>query len=125
MAIVSFSKNTIIDYVPEYGGNRESSTPCVISLKYLSFGELREHQRLLAAKSKGARDQEKSMAIAQALQREQFVNHVVTIRGYLVDDVEVSDPNEFYDSAPVELITEILEAMQDSHRLNEGQQKNS
>ena len=124
MAIVSFSKDTIIDYVPEYGENRQSSDPCIISLRVVSFGQAREQQKVLAAKIKGADTQEKMMAISQALQKEQFVRHIESIKGYSVDDRAVTDIEEFYLTAPAEIIAEVLDAMQDSYKLSKGQSKN-
>ena len=124
MAIISFSKDNIIDYVPEYGENRRSDDPCVISLRFISFGEAREQQKTLAAKSKGSDTQEKMMAISQALQKEQFVKHISCIKSYCVDEREVKDAEEFYLTAPAELIAEVLDAMQDSYKLSKGQLKN-
>lgn len=124
MGITSFSPDTVVDYVPEYGDNRTSEKPCVVGLKFISFGEAREQQKMLAARSQRADTQEKSMDIAQALQKEQFTRHVTSIRNYDVDGEEVTDPGEFYMTAPADLITEILEAMQDSFRLSKGQAKN-
>ena len=111
MGICSFSKDTVVDYVPEYGDNRMSENPCVVGLKFISFGEAREQQKLLAARTQRIDTQEKSMAIAQSLQKEQFVKHVASITNYDVDGEEVTDPGEFYMTAPADLITEILEAM--------------
>ena len=125
MAIVSFSKDTVIEYVPEYGDNRTSDNPCVIRLKFISFGAVREQLRVLSLKTKGAATQEKSMAIAQALQQAQFSSHIESVKGYTVDGVEVTDAEQFYLSAPAALIAEVFEAMQDSAKLSEAQAKNS
>ena len=125
MAIISFSKDTLVDYVPEYGGNRQSDDPCVVRLRFVPFGEAREYSRLIAAKTVGATSQEKIMVISQALQKEQFVKHVDSVSNFSVDGKEVSDAEGFYLSAPGELIAEVLDAMQDSFRLSKGQLKNS
>ena len=125
MAIISFSKDTVVDYVPEYGDNRVSSAPCVIRLRFIPFGEARELMRAQAAKSKGANTQEKVMAISQALQKEKFVSHIDGVSGYFVDGKEVTSSEEFYETASGALIFEVLEAMEDSAKLSEGQKKNS
>lgn len=124
MAIISFSKDTVIDYVPEYGDNRTSESPCVVGLKFISFGESRENAKALAAKTKGADSPEKSMAISQAIQKERFLKNLAYVKGYSVDGKEVTDLEQFYLTAPGELICEILQAQECSHRLDKGQIKN-
>ncbi len=132
MGIVSYSKDFIIDFVPEYGDNRTSDRPCIVRLRFISFGEARELQRVMAAKSKGADTQEKSMAIGQAIQKEKFISHIESVSGYFVEEVvdgkthrkEVTSPEEFYLSAPSEVISEVLSAMEDSYKLTQGQAKN-
>lgn len=124
MGITSFSPKTVIDYVPEYGDNRETENPCIVGIRFISFGEAREQQKMLASRSHRADTHEKSMAVAQALQQEQFVKHIDYVKNYDVDGEEVTDPGQFYMTAPADLITEVLEAMQDSSKLSGGQLKN-
>lgn len=127
MAIISFSKDAIIDYVPEYGGNRQSDDPCVVRLKYVPFSKVQEYARLISARTKGGGgggEQSKAAEIAQQVQKKEFVENVESISGYFVEDREVTDPAEFYETADSELVTEIIRAMESSARLTEGQRKN-
>lgn len=124
MGIVSFCKDTIIDYVPEYGDNRKEDNPTIVGLRFISFGDARENAKLVAAKTKHSDSPEKSMGISQALQKEKFLKSIEYVKGYSVDGKEVTDTGQFYLSAPGELIFEILQAQECSHRLDKGQLKN-
>ena len=123
MAIISFDKDTLVDYIPAYGGNRESENPCVIRLKFVPYAKVQEYSRLIAIKAKGA-GQEKLSEIGRDIQRKQFVENIESVSGYYVDAREVTDASEFYDTAPAALIYEVIKAMEDSAKLNEGQRKN-
>lgn len=122
MAIISFSKDTVIDYIPEYGDNRKSESPCVIGIKFIPFGETVELERIRAARMRGV-EPEKALDINQSLQKERFQKHIDFVRGYSVNGVAVMDAGEFYETAPAELVAEILLAMQDAFRLSKGQAK--
>lgn len=124
MGIISYSKDTVIDYVPEYGDNRKDDNPTIVGLRFISFGDARENARLQATKTRHADTPEKSMAISQALQKEKFLKSVEYVKEYKVDDKEVTDLEQFYLTAPGELISEILQAQECSHRLDKGQLKN-
>ncbi len=124
MAIISFDRDTLIDYIPAYGGNRNSSDPCVVRLKFVPYSRVQEYSRLLAARSSGAGDAAKTVNLTQGVQKKQFVENVSSIEGYYIGEREVSDPEEFYDSADTELVTEIIRAMENMQRLSEGQRKN-
>ncbi len=124
MAIISFDRDTLIDYMPAYGGNRDSVDPCVVRLKFVPYSRVQEYSRLLAARAGGAGDAAKTVNLTQSVQRKQFVENVSSIEGYYIGEREVTDPEEFYDSADTELVTEIIRAMENIHRLSEGQRKN-
>ena len=123
MAIISFDKDTLVDYIPAYGGNRESDNPCVVRLKFVPYAKVQEYSRLIALKAKGA-GQEKLGDIGRDIQRKQFVENIESVSGYHVGDREVKDAAGFYDTAPTELIYEVIKAMEDSAKLDEGQRKN-
>lgn len=123
MAIISFDRDFAVDYMPAYAGNRESDNPCVVRLKFVPYAKVQEYGRLLAIKAKAA-GQEKLGEIGRDMQKRQFIENVESVSGYYVGSREVTDASEFYDTAPADLIFEVLKAMADSAKLNEGQRKN-
>ena len=124
MAIISFDKDTVIDYIPAYGGNRESDNPCIIRLKFLPFAKVQHYDGLKAARLKGIGAPGKIQEITFEIVKKQFVENVESVSGYFVGIKEVTDPTEFYDSADVFLIAEIVDAMPSIQKLTEGQRKN-
>ncbi|MBI5586817.1 MAG: hypothetical protein HY889_00445 [Deltaproteobacteria bacterium] len=124
MAIISYDKDTVIDYIPEYGGNRESIDPCVVRLKYVPYSRVQHYSRLIAAKTRGMADPLKAAEAAQQVQKKQFVDSVEGIDGYYVGGREVADGGEFYETADTDLVIEIIQAMESLSKLNEGQRKN-
>lgn len=125
MAIISFDKDTPVDFIPAYGGNRDSENPCVVRLKFVPYAKVQEYSRLLAAKQRNVTEPEKAAELTQAMQRKQFVDSVESVSGFSVGGKEITDPGEIYDRADTEFIVEILRAMESAHRLSEGQRKNS
>ena len=123
MAIISFSKDTVIDYIPEYGDNRKSDNPCVIGIKFIPFGETIEIEKIRSARMRGV-EAEKILEVNQGLQKERFVKHIAYIKGYTVDGIDVTDVGEFYNTVPDDLMGEILVAMRDSFFLSKGQASN-
>ncbi|MDP2690700.1 MAG: hypothetical protein Q8P48_11390 [Deltaproteobacteria bacterium] len=124
MAIIGFDREMIIDYVPEYNGNRDSLDPCVVKLKFVPYSRVQHYSRLIAARSKGAGDPAKAAEITQQVQKKQFVENVEGIYGYYVAEREVADPSEFYETADTDLVVEIIHAMESISKLSEGQRKN-
>lgn len=124
MAIISFDKDAVIDYVPEYGGNRDSNDPCVVRIKYVSYGRVQFYSRAIAGKIKGNNNAEQIAKVSQGIQKKQFIENVEAITGYSVNGKEVTGAEEFYETADTALITEILQAMESSQKLSEGQLKN-
>ena len=51
MAIISFDKDMIIDYVPAYGGNRDSDDPCIVRLKFVPYSKVQHYAKLLSARA--------------------------------------------------------------------------
>ena len=124
MAITSFDPDTLIDYVPNYAGNRGSDDPCLVSLKFVPYARVQHYARLIAAKQKGSADATKLTEVSQEIQKKQFVESVDKISGFFIGDREVTDSDEFYETADTELIVEIIKAMESQQRLTEGQRKN-
>jgi len=123
MAIISFDKDTIIDYVPEYAGNRDSDNPCIVRLKYVPYATVQSYAKTIAINSNN-KSAKKQLEISQSVQRKQFVNSVESVKGYIVDGKEITDTEEFFDSADTDIIVEIIRAMESSQKLDEGQLKN-
>lgn len=124
MSIVSFDKESIVDYIPEYGGNRESADPCVVSLRFVPYSRVQEYSRLLAARTRGVADSVKVAELTQHVQRKQFVENVENISSYFVGSMKVTSPGEFFDTADTDLVLEVIRAMESASRLTDGQRKN-
>lgn len=130
MAIISFDKDVLIPYIPEYANNRDSDKPTTVYTKFVSHSRTQHYSRLILARTRGIEnDLNKSTKVLQAVQKEQFVDSVDRIENYFVLGVdgearEVSDPGAFYETADADLITEVLKAMESQQKLTEGQLKN-
>lgn len=125
MAIISFSKNATVDFIPAYGGNRQSQDPCVFKLKYVPYSRVIEYQKVIASKIKGLTEPRARMDAIHEVQKQEFAESVLEVKNYLIDDVPAASLEEVYDTAPEKLITEVLQAIEDAAKLNEGQRKNS
>ena len=124
MAIVSFDPKAVIDYVPAYGGNRESADPCIVRLKFVPYSRVQHYTRVLTARIKDVTDGVRAREIGQEVQKQQFCESVESVSGFCIGDREITGPAEFYDAADFDLVTEIVKAMESSAKLNEGQRKN-
>ncbi len=124
MAIISFDRDAVVDYIPEYGGNRESVDSCVVRLKFVPYSRVQHYSRMIAARAKGLSDPQKVTEVSQQVQKNQFVENVESVSGYYVGEREVTDPAEFYETADTDLVVEIIKAMESHSRLTEGQRKN-
>lgn len=124
MAIISFDKESVVDYIPEYAGNRESMDPCVVSLRFVPYSRVQEYSRLLAARTRGVADPVRVAELTQNIQKKQFVENVESVRGYYVGERQVAEPGEFFDTADTDLVLEVIKAMESASLLTEGQRKN-
>lgn len=124
MAIISFDRDALVDYVPEYGGNRQSPEPCVVRLRYVPYSKVQHYSRLIASRSKGSADAVRVTEITQEIQKKQFVDSVESVSGYFVEGREVKSPEELYETADTDLVVELIRAMESHSKLNEGQRKN-
>jgi hypothetical protein len=74
MAIISFDKDAVINFIPRYGDNRKSGDPCVVRTRYISFARSQHYTTLMAGKYKDAKgDPEKIAESDMQLQKKQFV----------------------------------------------------
>ncbi len=124
MAIISFDPDTIIDYLPEYGGNRDSADPCVVRLKFVPYSRMHQYSRQISARTRGDNDQSKVVEVAHSVQKKQFIENVESISGYFVEAREVTGAEEFFETADMKLVKEIVKAMESHSMLTEGQRKN-
>lgn len=124
MAIISFSKDTLVDYVPTYGNNRESSDPCIVRLRFVPYSKVQDYSRQIAARLKGVTDPAKQTDISREIQKRQFMESVDSISGYTVDGKNITTAEDFYDTADTDLIIEVIKAMESASKLSEGQKKN-
>ncbi len=124
MAIISFERDTVVDYILEYGGNRDSEDPCVVSLRFVPYSRVQHYARIIAARTKGVMDHARITEITQGVQKKQFVENVESISNYYVGEREVTDAGELYETADTDLILEIIKAMESASRLTQGQIKN-
>ncbi len=120
--LVGFDKDEIIDYVPEYDGNRDSKDPCIVCLKFVPYSKVSMYARMIETQTKGKLN--KYAEVTQGIQRKQFMASVESISGYVVSGKEVTDPGEFYETADTELVLEIVKAMESQSKLDDGQKKN-
>lgn len=131
MAIIGLKPGQVVHYIPE--ADRGSKDPCVIRIKYVSFGKVQEISDQLLddvlEEARGVKDQDRYLRIKNKMSREsqrrQFIENVEGIDNYSIDGKPVTDPAEFYDAAEHELVLEIIRAMESSARLQAGQRKNS
>ncbi len=124
MAIISFDKDAVVDYIPAYGGNRDSDDPCVVKMKFVPYSRVQDYSRLIVARTKGINDPLRATEVTQSVQRKQFVDNIEAVHNYFVGEEEVVDAGRVYDTADTEFIIEIIRAMESHSKLTEGQVKN-
>ncbi len=124
MAIISFDKDTLIDFIPAFGGNRDSAEPCVVRLRFVPFSKVQDYSRRLAASTRNVTDPARVTELAQTMQKKEFVENVESVSGFFVGAREVTSAAEFYETADTELVLEVIRAMESTAKLTEGQRKN-
>lgn len=124
MAIISFDKDAPTDYIPAYGGNRDSENPCVVSLRFVPYSRVQHYSKIISTRARGINDPGKISELSREVQKQQFCENVDSISGYFIGQREVTSPDEFYDTADTDLVLEIIKAMESSARLTDGQRKN-
>lgn len=125
MAIISFDKDTVVDFVPTCGGNRDSDDPCIVKVKFVPYSRVQHYARVIASRTKGVSDPSRVTELTQSVQRKQFTDNVESVSGYFVGEEEVKDAGTVYDTADMELIIEIIRGMESQSKLSDGQVKNS
>src|SRR3990170_5760386 len=112
MAIISFDKDAITEYVPAYGGNRDSDNPCVVRLKFVPYSRVQHYAKILSARVRGITDPARVIEMSQEVQKKQFMENVESISGYSVGDRDVSEPGDFFETADADLVIEVIRAME-------------
>lgn len=124
MAIISFDPDSYVDYIPEYNDNRKSDDPCIIQIKFVSFGRMEKYRKVLSSKLDGNSSVNEVADASSALQKQQFTESIGEISGFKVGDEAVTDGGRLYEVADKNLIYELIGAMEDQQKLSEGQRKN-
>ncbi|HAS53457.1 MAG TPA: hypothetical protein DCS42_04620 [Nitrospiraceae bacterium] len=124
MAIITFDKDDVIEYVPV--SERNSENPTVVLMKHVTFAVAQKYQKMIAAQVKGMGgfNPEKIAENTRMIQKKQFCENVIGVRNFFVKGREISTSAELYEAADSKLIIELINAMEDSARLTEGQLKN-
>lgn len=125
MGITLFSKGQEIDYIPQYGGNRDSSEPAIVRLRYVPYEMVLAYGRQIAARTKVMKDQNRAIEVTHEIQKKEFIENVAGVSGFHSGDRELTTAEDLWEHAPAELINELIQAMEDAAKLSEGQRKNS
>lgn len=125
MAITLFTKGQEIDYVPQYGGNRDSSDPAIVRLKYVPYEMVLAYGRQIATRTRVLKDQAKAVEVTHEIQRKEFIENVASVSGFNAGGGAITNAEDLWEHAPTELINELILAMEDAAKLSEGQRKNS
>ena len=130
MARTGYDDKEVIQWVPP--GEELDDKPFTVFMTHVGFKMVQSYAKRIggrvAAQSKGVKDFSKvteiSTRVTTEIQREQFCENVKRIENYSVKGREITDPAEFFDVADNAYISEIIEAMESSAKLSEGQVKN-
>lgn len=113
-------------YIPAWRGNRDSDNPFTVSITPLSRGDIERYAEMIHSEPvRGFRNRTKSNS--GAIQRRQFLENVVSIDGLVHPRLKspITTAKDLYDSPGMNnLISEIIEAMEDESTLEEGLEKN-
>lgn len=131
MARTGFDPNEVIEWIPP--GEEVDNKPFTVLMTHVSYKMVQKYSKMIAARvaaqSKGMRDMarltEVRTAAEEEVQKIQFCENVKGIKNYFVQGREIIDAGEFYDKADTADVTEIIQVMESSAKLSEGQVKNS
>lgn len=123
MAINVFSPDEVLEYVPEYGKNRENESPCVVRLHYVPFVKTQEYARIISARTKHETDKARVTEICQEVQKRQFLENIVSVSGFTVDGKEITTPAALWEHSAAGLIYELVATMESPINIREGLKK--
>ena len=122
-----------VTYIPEWNGNRDREGDQRIEVEFepLSKADMDDyHRQITMFQKKGRSRKEEGLSSNQAaIQRRIFIDRMKKVRNFGLDfndgkpAREPSSFAEMYDYADPELTEEILDAMQNNARLEEGRKK--
>jgi len=115
-----------VDYIPAWRGNRDEDKPFTVTIIPMSRGDIERYAEAIHSEPvRGFRNRMKNNA--GAIQRKQFMDHVEKIDGLVHPRLQspITTAKDLYDAPGMNnLITEIIEAMEDESTLDEGLEKN-
>lgn len=129
MALMSFKRGIVVDYVPSYGGNRQHKEKTVIGIRPMNNDGAIDFMSDLDKKLVDCGDEKEKAQVSKEIAKQTFIEHVAYVKNYQVADekggvIEVTTGEALYSDASKALINEISFAIENSSRLSEGQIKN-
>lgn len=129
MAIMSFKQGVIVDFVPEFGGNRQHKKKTVIGIKPLNNNGSIDFMDELTKQLVDCDDVKEKSKVSKEVAKQSFIDHVPYVKNYIVLDednkeVEITTGEQLYCDGSRGLINEITFAIENSSTLSEGQLKN-
>ncbi len=129
MALMSFKAGIIIDYVPEYGGNRKHKEKTVIGIRPMNNDGAIDFMDTLTGKLTDCEEDKERATVSKEVAKQTFIDHVAYVKNYQVTNekgevVDITKAEDLYSDASKTLIGEISSAIENSSRLSEGQLKN-
>lgn len=131
MARTGYDADEVIEWIPP--GEEKDEKPFTVLMTHVSYAAVQTFSRMIsarvAAQSKGLRDMTRLAEIqseaGSEVQKIQFLKHVKEIKNYFIYGLEIKDAETFYAKADNASVTEVIQAMESSAKLSEGQVKNS
>ena len=129
MTIMSFKQGLIVDFVPEYGGNRKHKLKTVIGIKPLNNDGSIDFMDELTKQLVDCDDIKERAKVSKEVAKQSFIDHVAYVENYMVVDkdnkeIEITTGEQLYSDGSRGLINEITLAIENSSSLSEGQAKN-
>lgn len=129
MLITRYEVGQTVEYIPDYCGNRDlpKEDQMIAVIKPFSNQDAQQYKKLLKVYPAKKKD-DGIQTNSQEVQKIIAINHIVTIKNFswqAADGTVVAfkDVADFYDTAPPELVEDILEAIQNRSHLDEGKKK--
>ena len=129
MGLMSFKRGLVVDFVPEYGGNRKLKEKTIIGIKPLNNDGSIDFMDELTKQLVDCDDRKEKARVSKEVAKESFCDHVAYIKNYTVLDedgkeVDITTAAQLYADGSRGLINEITIAIENSSTLSEGQLKN-
>ena len=128
MAYIGFSKNEVIEYIPKYGGNRDSENPLTLGLKHIPYARVQHYAGTYARDVKRFKDQEDKLVDATTKMTLDVLKEVIhDIKNCFVDGgkTEIKTVEAFFEIGEKGLFDEITKTAESREKLTAEQIKNS